>query len=323
MLALGWLSVGCGRLNFDAHTSATDGAVEGLAIIEPADLAEVGPTINLRGTCTSGTVDVSGSGVSGAPTAQCASGQFAVIVDLTPGFGDKHVTITQGASSATRTYVRVAQSPLPFTARSSITSSAGPATPCMLEIDAPPGLAPGNLLVGVIHSDGGTDASILTPGFTRLDLDTLTAVGFFKVIGNTEPSRYVFLIDSGTAMGGTCASAGVLVGIKNVDSAIPITTESSLVSFGDKIVAPSVTLPSPSIIVGLFGSNGPIGGITEPAGMTIDPDATPNGSFAVSGGAGNALIAWESVGAGATGPRTATLPGTAPVAGALIGVRPN
>jgi hypothetical protein len=150
------------------------------------------------------------------------------------------------------------------------------------------------------------------------------AIGFFKVVGFTEPAAYLFAITAGTLPTDTCAAAGVLVGFKDVDPDSPIDMQTSITGFSTSIIAPSVNATRSTLLVGLFGSNGPVEGITPPVSMMFDADPLPGGSLAIeSTGFANALIAWEEVSDGPTGTRTATLVDASAVAGALITLTPR
>ncbi len=320
------LAAGCGRLNFDSHDSPPgDGdTTSGLIVTEPGDNAEVGPAVRVKGSCvvSNGEIEIHGTGVGGLPSTSCVGSAFDLSVDLTAGFGDKQLIVIQGSDSVTRNLRRVPQRPEPFTAKSGSTITAGPATSCDLVISNPPGLSAGQLLVGMIYTDGGLGASISTPGFTRLTLDSGVAVAFFKVVGFTEPSEYTFTIVAGAAQTDTCASGGVLVGIRNVDVSNPIDDDSASFDTGNALVAPSVTASFPTTIVAVFGSNGG-SAIAPPIGMDADPDPMPNGSFAISpGGDGNALITWQAVDAGATGTRATQIGSPRGTAAGLIALRP-
>lgn len=321
---------GCGRLGFDAAATPSPGdstTIDGdpdaanalLSIDDPADGAVVGGSVRLVGRCTgTAVVEVSGAGVGdGVPSTTCDAGRFHLEVLFTDGLGSKQVTIAQDGRTLSRTYQRVAAPIVPRAAANGATISAGFTVNCELKIDRPAPLFEGDLLVGMIYTDGGDTGDVVTPGFTRMALDGAFFVGFFKTVGTQEPASYTFSITAGIGSSDTCASAGALVAFRNVTG---VGNQSSQTSFGTSLIAPGVAADSNNLIVGLFGSNGPLSGISQPPSMTIS-----DGSSAISdGGFANALLAYETVfNQGSTNSRTATIADAAQNATALLVLQPR
>lgn len=285
----------CGRLNFE-------GAEEGLAITSPAENAEVQATALLAGTCRTGVpIALAGGGLASPSSTTCDAGAFGELVAFTDGDGPKLVTVAQGGVTIARTFTRVT----PAMLRSSSVGTRGSAgfmVDCDLDIARPPGLVAGDLLFGVIYTDGGGNGSVATSGFTRTTLQGPMYVAFWKVVGVAEPATYTFRVVAGTGTADTCESAGVLAAFAGIDDANPVLAESANVGGNGStgVVALGVTAPKPGILVGAWGSNGPGSGFMQ-AGMTLAGAAISNADFA------NALLAYEGVAAGPTGDRTATL----------------
>ncbi len=307
----------CGRVAFDGSGDAG----QALAITMPAANAEVMATATLSGTCLDGLpILLSGSGLGSPSSTTCVAGAFSVLITFTDGTGTKTIVVSQGGASVTRTFVRVASVVTPHAAATGVQPSAGFTIDCDLVIAHPPNAVAGDLLVGVIYTDGGGAGSVATPGFTRLMLDGPMYVAFYKVAAATEPNAYTFHIVAGTGGSDTCESAGALVAFANVDPTAPIAAQSANVDSNDpNVVALGVTAPVGGLLVGAWGSNGPATGFEAPAGMMVDGSnvASPTAGFA------NALLAWQAVPAGVTGDRMATLASTAGAAAALIVLRPK
>jgi hypothetical protein len=314
---------GCGRLGFDP--AGTDSLVAVLAIESPPDNAEVGPTAELTGSCTTGIpLELSGTGLASPSSTTCNAGTFAVTMTFTTGFGPKAITIAQGTTSRARTFVRVPRQVTQISAKSASTVSQGFTVNCTLTIERPPNLVDGDLLIGMIYTDGGNTGSIETPGFTRLALDGPVFVAFFKIVSG-EPASYDFPIVAGNDGSDTCASGGAIAAFRNADPTNPIDAQSQRVDGAATVVtAPGVTAANPTMLVAVLGSNGPGSGIAKPTVMTIDPDAMPNGSFGISSdGFGNALVAWQEIQPGITGERSGAITTPAAVAGGLVAIRPH
>jgi hypothetical protein len=179
-------------------------------------------------------------------------------------------------------------------------------------IAAPPELSPGDLLFGMIYSDGGSGPSITTPGFTRTVLAGGTYVAFWKLAAAVEPAGYTFRVVAGTGQADTCESAGVIGAFSGVDPTAPILAESGVVDSNDtSVVAPGVTAPKPAILIGAWGSNGPASGFTQ-IGMSVVGAAISTDDNA------NVHLAYEPIAAGPTGTRTATLTQTRAAAAGLF-----
>lgn len=301
----------CGRLEFEARSDGAAGPV--LAITSPGEDAEVDATVTLTGTCAPGlAIEIGGDGLATPSSAACDGDAFSTVIAFTDGDGPKLVTVAQGTASATRTFVRVTRA-APRGMATGTAPSAGFMTDCDLVIARPTDLRAGDLVFGMIYTDGGNQGSIATPTFTRTGLDGPTRVAFWKLAGAAEPASYTFRIVAGTGAADTCESAGVLVAFAGISSTTPILAESTNVDGNDpSVVALGVTAPAAGLLVGAWGSNGPAGGFTVPAGMQVAGAASSPGDFA------NAVIAFEPVAAGPTGDRTATLPQTRPAAAGLF-----
>lgn len=314
-IALLALLAACGRFRFDDGADAGTGV---LSITSPPQNAEVGATALFEGTCAGDNpIGLSGSGLKSSTGTSCINGFYIVEVTFTDGLGQKVVAITQSPGTVLRTFVRVRRQVTPGAPSRGTQPGAGFMVDCDLSIPRPPALASGQLLVGMIYSNGGSQASISTPGFSRMNLDAGTHVGFYRFATSSEPDNYVFHVVAGMGAADTCESAGVLVAFENVDPASPIVAQSANVDGDDTdVVARSVTTGVPGLLVGLWGANGPAAGFTPPEGMTID------GTRAVSDFA-SVMIAWEAIGDGATGDRTAANGATRAAAAALVVLRPR
>lgn len=334
-----WVLTGCGRLGFDStspltggdggtDTAGNDTTVAPLTIDDPPENAEVGSTAHLVGACAAGQqLDFTGGGLAMPSTTSCAvGGTFGADVAFTAGFGPKLVIVSQTVGGVTthvmRNFLRVAAAISFRSSRSAQTQSAGFMVDCDLLIGRPMGVVDDDLLIGMIFTDAS--GPITTPGFTRLQAAGAGFAGFFKV-ARSEPDHYLFHIVAGANPSDTCGAGAVIVAFRNVDPASPIEDQSNTSSLSaTSIIAPSVTATSPTMLVAVFGSNGPSQGITAPAAMTIRADAMPAGSFAISlDGFGDALVAWQLADNGVTGPRTATIPTAADVGGGLVALRPR
>jgi hypothetical protein len=299
---------GCGRFAFDSvpapeSDAAIDSSVtaEMLAVGMPAEDSQVLGSATLTGTCKTGVpVETSGDIVS-MPVATCTTGAFSVDVTFTPGNGDKYVILTQGADSVTRHFVRVGAAIIHRSSATGDMVSQGFNVDCTLPIAKPTGVVNGDVLIGIIFTDGGAGSSIATGGWIRLALQNSTYVAFYK-IASGEPATYSFPITAGTGAGDTCESAGVISAFSGANTTTPVLVESPAGGqFSTTITAPSVTATSPGMLVALYGSNGPTTGISPPNGMTNDPTSISPGDWA------NALLAWQPIATGATGARTASL----------------
>ena len=300
---------GCGRLNFEG---SADARIEALSITSPSENAEVQGTTMLVGTCVSGMpITLGGAGLASPDDAACEAGAFGVSIVFTDGDGPKLVAVMQGAATVTRTFVRVT----PAMLKSSTVGTKGSAgfmIDCDLVIEAPAELAAGDLLFGMIYSDGGLNPSITTPGFTRTAFAGGTYVAFWKLVTSAEPLTYTFHVVAGQAPADTCESAGVLAVFSGIDPANPILADSGVVDSNDtNVIAPGVTAPRAAILVGAWGSNGPASGFTQ-IGMIAAASARSTDDNA------NVLLAYESVVAGPTGTRTATLTQTRAAAAGLF-----
>jgi hypothetical protein len=293
----GLLVCACGRVDFDAR--------ETLAITSPDEQSEVAMTATVSGTCMPGVpVAVAGSGLGMPTRAPCEAGAFAAAVTVSAGYGEKVITASQGRASATRAFWRIEHVEVRGMASGS-QDAQGFNVDCDLVVAAPAGTTEGDLLVGMIYTDGGGTGSISTPGFVRQKLAAATYVAFTKRATASEPASYTFHIVAGSAGSDTCESAGVLVAFSGVAGVLAESGAASL-------TAPGVDAPKRSLLVGVFGSNGPAGGIHAPAGMTSVASAEASGSFA------NVLIASEVVAPGPTGSRTATIDSQEAAAAGLL-----
>jgi hypothetical protein len=324
---------GCGRLGFDAgdrpdgaapDAGDPDGSASLLAITVPGEGADVGPHAEVAGTCAPGEVTLGGNDLIGEVTVPCAAGQWSAEVGFTAGFGTKKILATQGPATVMRGVSRVPQTIAKKAVRSGQRGSQGPGVNCTLVIGRPPDTQDGDLLIGMIFTDGGDTGSITVEGWTRLMVNGPTRVAFYKVASG-EPDAFSFPIVAGSGPSDTCGSAGAIVSFTNVDVEDPIGAQSAVFTFDQQVVAPGVIASDPSMLVAVFGSNGPASGIVPQAGLDLVDGGAPEGSQPRSeSGFANALVAWHSVDAGVTGTRSASIAGTAVAfAGGLIVLRPR
>lgn len=286
----------CGRLNFEGANDASSAV---LTVTSPPDQAEVRATAILTGTCVSGLgVIIAGSGLAQPVLAGC-DGAFTETIAFTEGNGAKLVTVTQGAVTLIRTFVRVTSARLRTTAVTT-QPSAGSTVDCDLTLTLE--TRAGDLLFGMIYSDAGVQGSVATPGFTRTALARPAHVAFWKIAGGDEPTSYMFRVVAGVGVADTCESAGVIGAFEGIAPATPLLAESANIDGNDvNVVALGVTAPTSGILVGAWGSNGPATGFTPPAGALEAAQANSPGGFA------NVLLTYEPVEGGPTGNRTATL----------------
>ncbi len=305
---------GCGRLSFDARTDVAtdadvpDDSITGIvSIASPLDGSEVGATTNLTGACdTTKPLALAGAGLATPPSTPCVAGAYSVPISFTAGDGVKVITVTQAnrdgsTTTVMRSFVRVS-TPL-VTYRSSAGASIagqGLQVDCTLVVPRPAGVVANDLLIGVIYTDGSTNASVTTPGFTRVALDGGTYAAFYKVAGTAEPSQYSFGVGAGL-LDGTCESAAVISAFSNVDVVTPIDVHSTNTTVSaDVLVALGVTATVPGLLIAAFGANGPSSDLSVPAGMTSDAAASAQIAW------GAARLAWQSIPAGPTGDRMST-----------------
>ncbi|MBL0214135.1 MAG: hypothetical protein IPQ07_09630 [Myxococcales bacterium] len=323
---------GCGRLSFDARTDVgadagdPDGSIDGatsVSIVSPLDGSEVGATVMLTGACdTAQPLALSGAGLAAPPSTPCVAGTYSVLISFTAGDGVKVITVTQQnrdgtTTSVMRSFLRVS-TPL-VTFRSSAGASIatqGDQVDCTLTVPRPAGVVANDVLIGVIYTDGSTNASLTTAGFTRVALDGGTYAAFYKVAGAAEPAQYAFDVHAGL-VGGTCESAAVVGAFANVNLTTPIDAHSTnITTNASSFVALGVTATAPGLLIAAFGANGPSAGLSVPAGMTSDASASAQISW------GAARLAWQSIPAGPTGDRTSTIAMQRDGAAALIVLRP-
>jgi hypothetical protein len=253
------------------------------------------------------------------------AGQWSTEVAFTAGFGDKKIQAKQDTTMVMRGVSRAPLTVAQKAVRSGQKPSEGFGVNCTLTIARPPNTVDGDLLIGMIYTDGGDTGSIETDGWTRLMVDGATRVAFYRVASANEPDQFNFPIVAGSGQIDTCGSAGAIVSFTNVDLDVPIEAQSSAFTFNDQVIAPSVEAGHPSMLVAVFGSNGPATGIVPQDGLDHVDGGVPDGSQGQSAsGSANALVAWQSVAAGATGTRSASIVGL-PVdfAGGLVVLHPR
>ena len=281
----------CGRLDFDSSD-------ETLSITDPGDQDEVDATVTLTGTCRSHfTVELTGDITPVALL--CENGAFVATVAFTAGDGPKLVTASQPGELVSRTFARVTPIKLRGTSAGFVVS-AGFMVDCELTVAVPAGLQPGDVMIGAVYTDGGATGGITAPGFTATAMTAPTYRAFYKVATAAEPAAYTISITAGTGQSDTCESAAVLVSFSGVATP-PILAESGQVDSNDTmVVAPGLVAPKRGVLVGVWGSNGPVSGFTV-SGMTVADEAYSNGDFA------SVVIAYTGVQAGPTGDRKADL----------------
>ena len=315
------LVTGCGRFSFDPRSegdAGVDADPSKVSISSPLDGSQVGATALLTGACdTDQPLALAGSGLLSPASTPCVGSAYSELITFTPGDGLKTIIVTQqdrggGTSTVTRSFTRVST---PLIAHRSSAAAAvvtqGDQVDCDLVIPRPAGMATDDVLVGIIYTDGSTNAAITTPGWTRLTLNAGTYVAFFKVATAAEPAQYTFTIDAGL-VGGTCESAGVIAAFDGVKMSAPIDVDSANTNFASTITAAAVTASAPSMMVVAFGANGPSSGFTVPTGVTSDASSRAQVDW------GAALIGWQQVPAGNTGVRSSMISAMRDGAAALI-----
>ena len=283
----------CGRFDFEPLADA--GST--LAITSPPPNTQAREGVMLVGSCAKG-LPIELSGAISPTSGDCSDGTFAIAVTFTFGDGVKSVVATQGAASVERSFVRVTPVAELRSGSSGIVSSSGFNVDCDLIVGLPSETAPGDFLIGIIYTDGGDTGAIATPGWTRLALTGASYAAFYKIAG-AEPPTYSFRITAGTGAADTCESAGSIIAVANATAVLAESGEGT--GSSTELVASSVNAPQDALLVGLFGSNGPMSGIAAPPGMLLVAAIVSTGDFA------NTTIAIERVTAGPTGQRVGML----------------
>ena len=182
---------------------------------------------------------------------------------------------------------------MPGPVAESYESNAGTAS--SLTINAPAGLASGNLLLASITTNGNPTVT-LPSGWTQLEqiAGTPTTTVYYLVAGGSEPSSYTWSFSA------SIEAAGGIVRISNVDSGSPINAHNN--TFDDGSTTPSsnsITTSADNCLIVQF--------------LGIDRDESPYGApsgytqmwAATIGGLASNVSAWKlQASAGATGSAT-------------------
>ncbi len=214
--------------------------------------------------------------------------------------GGRAGSVTLPTATATPTSTRTPTTVLPTTAPATLTptpiaSPTAPAKPATgitlrsvstannasgassLTINAPAGIASGDVLIAHLVVRGAYTAMTAPPGWSLIRRDTTTnsiAVGLYsKVVSNSEPAGFTWTFNSSQqAAGGMAAYAGV-------DNAAPI--DASSAQYNDStapITVPSVTASAPSARLVFFAAITTGTTVTPPSGMARQWTASTAGT---------------------------------------------
>ena len=196
-------------------------------------------------------------------------------------------------------------------------TSSSNAVATTLQLSTPPGTASGDVLLAGVSVRG--KPKIVAPGGWALVLstglgNTMTQAVYVRVAGASEPSAATWTFSK------AAAGAGGIVGYSGVDTALPVdVSRGQSNAASTTITAPSVTTTAPNdLLVAFFGSARttsitPAGSLTE----RYEAASAPELSFRVTSAAADEHMS----AAGATGPRTAVVAGSAGSIGQLVALR--
>ena len=194
-----------------------------------------------------------------------------------------------------------------------------------LDLDVPPGVVAGDLLVAqVVYNAGGT-ATITPPaGWNTIDVVTnpshLIMQGlYWREATASEPGQYSFTVTSG----GPDTASGAIAAYGDVDMSDPIDAVAGQANgTSTNVVAPSITTAQPDTSLVAFFAVRDDGTVTPPAGMTERWDINSAAGVGATGESMAAAAEEQLAAAGPTGTRTATAQASDGSIGHLVALAP-